>query len=191
MNLKGIDTANVTINHAHTLYSDGVRAVGVYLRQDRAPLAMVQGLHSVGIKIWSIWEKGDPTKSSYFTAIQGSADGYAAATYAAKIGQPTGTPIFATFDYDSSPSEILAYAKTFQAAVKSYGYLMGAYGNGITLSALLNKGISHYTYLSQSKSFGGYASFEPKADIVQGVGVVLDGLSCDLDTVINNTQVLW
>lgn len=191
MSLKGVDTAAITINHAHNLYNNyGVRALGFYLRSDRAPLAMVQGLHSVGIKLWSIWEEGDPITPSYFTASKGKEDGLNASWYAEKIFQPAGTALFACFDYDSKVDEVLAYAEAFHASVRQNGYLMGAYGNGVTLQYLLDHGFAHYTMLSQSTGFTGYEEFKPKADIVQGVGVTVDGLNCDWDTV-NNELVLW
>jgi hypothetical protein len=193
--MKAFDTADITTGYAHELYNLGYRAVGIYLRSDRAPIDMVKGLLSVGMMIFSIWEKGHPTSDDYFTAEQGSADGQAAAAYAAKIGQPAGTQIFTCFDYDPSIDAINgglhAYMVAFRVAVKSYGYLASAYGSGTLLAAYTNEGICHSGYITQSTGFSGYEDFKPKASIVQGESTTLhmaDGhdFDVDLDTIVDS-----
>ncbi len=129
MAVRAFDTADTTLGKAH----DILAAVGIYLRPDRKSLAEVQALHSVGLKLFSIWEKGEPSSASYFTADQGRADGEAARAYAAELGDPAGSTISPAIDYDSNPNEVMAYIATFHDAIKEYGYHWLPYGNGATL----------------------------------------------------------
>ena len=190
MSLKAFDTADVTTGHAHAILAAGYQAVGIYLRADRAPAAMVEGLRSVGIKIFSIWEKGYPTSAAYFTAEQGKADGEAAAEYALLLKQPQGTTISPCVDYDSNPDDVKAYLIAFHDAIKIHGYHSLPYGNGATLQWAIDAGYAVGGFLSQSTGFQGYTEFKPKAKIVQGSTETVLGFDVDLDTVIDST-ICW
>lgn len=190
MSIKAFDTADITTGHAHEILAHGFEAVGIYLRDDRAPLTMIQGLHSVGIKIFSIWEKGNPTEPSYFTAAKGFADAQDAVAYAKAIGQPTGTTISPCVDYDSNPEDVKAYLIAFHDEVKAADYLSLPYGNGVTLSWAIDAGYAYGGYLSQSTGFTGYESFLERAAIMQGPGTTILDFDVDLDEVVD-AAVLW
>ena len=193
--MNAFDTAVVTTGYAHDILAAGYEAVGIYLRPDRAPLAMVQGFQEVGIKIFSIWEKGEPISGDYFSAEKGQADGQAAIAYAGVIGQTAGSQIFASVDYDPDWDQdgdaITAYFQAFQTVVKAAGYLSSVYGSGLTCSQLIDAGLAHTGFLSVSRGFRGYAEFKPNAAIIQEAQItVLDRFQVDPDTVVDPT-VCW
>ena len=191
MTINGLDISSDTTGHAHAIAAwfqdQGVdptdAAIGIYLRSDRCSKAMIDGIHAVGMRVWSIWEKGYPTSSSYFTASQGTADGLAAAAFAASVGQPSGTWIEATLDYDSTPGDIagcnLEYAIAFRAAIGSYGYHMAAYGNWELLNHLQQIGEISKTHLALSPGFEQHADGVQLASIVQLATVPVCGFDCD------------
>jgi hypothetical protein len=190
MSFSGFDTAEVTTGHAHEILDAGYSVVGGYLREDRFPLEMIQGLVSVGIRLFSIWEKGNPTEPDYFTADQGTSDGTHAAAYAKEIGQPEGTMIFVSVDCDASPDDISDYVQAAHTAVKEGGYLMGLYGSGQNLGHFQDAGFSHAGFLAQSKGWSGYEDYKPRAAIVQGESTTVLGFGVDLDTIMDES-VLW
>jgi hypothetical protein len=191
--MKALDTTESTIGKEQELLGLGYQAVGIYLRKDRAPLAMVKALRANNFKIFSIWEKGYPNSDAYFTAAQGKSDGAAAATYAKLIGQTVVSQIFAAVDYDAdwatAGSAIVAYFRQFQLAVKAAGFLASVYGSGSTCAQLTNLGYAHSGYLSESTGWRGYTEFEPKASIMQGKSTTIAGISVDTDTVLAATAV--
>lgn len=188
--MKAFDVANDTSGRAHDIQAAGYGAVGLYLRSDRASKAMVDGLHSVGVKCFSVYEKGNPTTPAYFTAYQGIRDASAAIVSAQKIGQPKGSIIFAAIDYDSHPSDVHGYVVAFHDALKAHGYLTGIYGNGVTIAHFIDLGYCNKGWLSQSKGFAGYAAYKPHAAIIQGPQTTVLGWDVDLDTVVDES-VLW
>ena len=192
--MHAFDTAESTINHAHALIEKGWHAVGLYLSPSRTTREQVEGLHSVGIRIFSIWEKGKPTSKSYFSPEKGTADGKAAAAYAEVLGMPAGKPVFACFDYDTSMADINSVCKEYQvafrAAVMAKGYLVGCYGSGLLCQTYVSAGISHYGWLAQSTGFAGFSDYKPNATIVQGPSTNIMGLDSDVDY-INDESVLW
>ena len=192
--MHGFDTANSTVNHAHDLAAKGYGAAGLYLSPTRTTKEQVDGLHSVDIKVFSIWEKGNPTSDGYFSAEKGKQDGEAAAAYAKVLGMPSGKPIFACFDYDTSSSAINGvcrdYQEAFRTAVMAEGYLAACYGSGLLCSTYVSAGISHYGFLAQSRGFAGFNDYKSSAAIVQGPSQTILGLDCDLDF-IQDESVLW
>ncbi len=172
--MKAIDSSAKTTGQANNLAAAGYGAVGVYLRSDRCTAAMIAELHTAGLQVWSIYEKGYPTSDVYFSAAKGTSDGTAAATFAKSIGQPKGTQIYATVDYDPDDSDpnaptisgpISAYMKAFQSAVKPAGYLASVYGSGRTCRILIANGLAKTGWLAQSTGFAEYNVFKPKAGI--------------------------
>jgi hypothetical protein len=192
--LKAFDVASDTTGRGHDIQALGYGAVGLYLRFDRTSVAMVEGLHSVGIKVFSIYELGYPTKMSYFTATQGTHDGLAACQTAKVLGQPQGTSIFAAFDYDPTVQDINGPLKDYMAAFRTqcqkFGYLASAYGSGLLLQAYTNLGICHHSFLAGSTGWSGYENFKDKASILQGASASVLGMDVDLDEV-RDLSVLW
>ena len=174
--MKAIDSSAKTTRQANNLAAAGYGAVGVYLRSDRCTAAMIAELHTAGLKVWSIYEKGHPDSNAYFTAAQGTSDGNAAAAFATSMGQPNGGQIYAAVDYDpdgSNPAgptingRISDYMKAFQAAIKPAGYVASVYGSGRTCRILMANGLAKTGWLTQSTGFAEYTTFKPKAGIVQ------------------------
>lgn len=192
--MKMIDTPEKTTGKAHDLKAHGVEAVGVYLRKDRCDKNMIDGLRSVGIKIVSVYEKGFPTKVTYFTASQGKIDGQKAVAFAQSIAQPLGSEIFSAVDYDASPKhmgQVRAYQEAFQKEVKKAGYLASVYGSGLVCKTLVKLGYAHSGWLSGSKGWAGYKDYEPVAAISQTVlDTTLLGMDVDYN-VLRDPSVCW
>jgi hypothetical protein len=174
--MKGIDSSSKTTGQAKNLAAAGYGAVGIYLRPDRCTAAMIAELHSAGLKVWSTYEKGYPTSDAYFSASQGAKDGKAAAAFAKSMGQPKGSQIYATVDYDPDDSDpsgptingrISDYMKEFQVTINPAGYVVSVYGSGRTCRILLAKGLAKTGWLTQSPGFAEYKKFKPVAGIVQ------------------------
>jgi hypothetical protein len=191
--IKGIDTSANTTGKGKEIKAKGYDAVGVYLRSDRCTGAMIKDLQQAGLKIWSTYEKGHPDHDGYFTKSQGATDGSAAAAFAAKIGQPHGTQIYATVDYDpSAPTingPISEYMAAFQSEAKANGYLASVYGSGRTCRILIEKGLSATGWLCVSSSFAEHQQFKPRASIVQ---VTVINKDWDSDTIADISKPgLW
>jgi len=174
--MKALDSSAKTTEQANNLVAAGYGAVGVYLRSDRCTAAMIAELHGANLQVWSIYEKGYPTSDAYFSAAKGTSDGAAAAAFAKSMGQPKGTQIYATVDYDPDDSDpngptingaIAAYMKAFQSATQPAGYLASVYGSGRTCRILIANGLAETGWLTQSTGFAEYNAFKPKAGIVQ------------------------
>jgi hypothetical protein len=174
--MNAIDSSAKTTGQANQLVAAGYGAVGVYLRPDRCDAAMIAELHTAGLKVWSIYEKGRPDRDDYFSAGQGAVDGNAAAAFATSMGQPNGTQIYAAVDYDPDDSDasgptingrISTYMKAFQAAIAPAGYLASVYGSGRTCRILIANGLAQTGWLTQSTGFAEYKIFKPRAGIVQ------------------------
>lgn len=190
MGYKALDSANITTGYAKKLFALGYRAFGFYLRADRAPQAMLHELHTAGLKLFSIWERGHPTSAAYFTKSQGAQDGHLAAAYAHEIGQPAGTTISPCVDYDSNPDDVKDYLIAFHDVIKAAGYKSLPYGNGDTLKWAVDSGYAYGGFLSQSKGFSGYSDFLPHAKIVQGSTATVLKFDVDYDTVVDES-VCW
>ena len=192
--MRAFDVATDTTGKAHEILNEGYKAVGVYLRKDRCSKSMIDGLHSLVIKVFSIWESGYPTKASYFSIAKGHEDGANACHFAASIGQPKGTEIFTAFDFDASEQEIdgpcLDYMKAFRFECQNAGYVASAYGSGDLLSDYIRQGVCHSGFLAQSTGWGGYQAFTRQCSILQGPSETVIGLDVDLDTIFD-PRVLW
>ena len=174
--MNAIDTSAKTTGQANSIAAAGYGAVGVYLRPDRCDAGMISELHSAGLKVWSIYERGFPTSDAYFSTARGTIDGNAAMAFAQSIVQPSGTQIYPAVDYDPDDSNpagptingpISAYMTAFQAAIQPAGYLASVYGSGRTCRILMANGLAQTGWLTQSTGFAEYRLFKPKAGIVQ------------------------
>lgn len=77
-----------------------------------------------------------------------------AISQAKAYGQPTGSTIYFSVDYDASASEIDGNIKSYFQKLKSIlslaGYTPGVYGSSLTCKKLKKAGIVDYTWLSMS-----------------------------------------
>ena len=175
--MKALDTSNKTTGLAQQIAADGYKAVGVYLRSDRCSAAMIAELKSAGLQIWSMYEKGYPTSTGYFSGKQGVVDGQAAAKFAQQVlNQTAGSKIYATVDYDPDHDDangptikgpISDYMTAFKAQIDPAGYLTGVYGSGRTCRILIASGLATAGWVCQSTSYAELAAFKPNAAIVQ------------------------
>jgi hypothetical protein len=135
-----------------------------------------------GMQIVAVYEDG-PTSYGYFSAARGSADASGALAQAAAIGQPPGSAIFFTVDYDAAAAEIAdqitAYFKAVVTTING-AYRVGVYGSGNVCTAIRNAGLSGLAWLAQSTGWGGYAAFTEWA-IKQGPEQSVCGLNSDTD----------
>ena len=128
--------------------------------------ADVSLLAANGISIVSIYER-NPTTISYFTTANANADASSAMAAAGLAGQTAGSAIYFTIDADfvvaSDIAAIKQYFETFNAYFTSHNsaYVIGAYGSGYELTALLNDPNANvkYTWLAQSTGWTGYLTF--------------------------------
>jgi hypothetical protein len=193
-NQKACDVCWTTVDNAHTLTSAGYLSVGRYLSPDttlhpckRLTQPEAQGLHSVNIKIFLIWEVDDTLAS---LQGNGSAHGTAAAQVAAGLGVPANDTvcIYSSFDWDVQASELdgcAQYQSDFRQAVEAAGYLPSAYGSGTLLEHLSSPGVIHNCgFLAESTGFGGYDDWKDKATILQSETTdTPGGLDIDADII--------
>ncbi|HYC93651.1 MAG TPA: DUF1906 domain-containing protein [Thermoanaerobaculia bacterium] len=158
-------------------YSDTTHIAGKKLTASEAQL-----LSSNGIDLVAVFEDA-PTEASYFSASRGTRDANAALAQAASVGQPAGSAIYFTVDYDASQSDIDGVITDyFQAIAATLGtqYVTGVYGSGNTCTAILKSGHAKLAWLAQSTGWGGYQSFHDWV-IKQGPEGSICGLSSDSD----------
>lgn len=72
----------------------------------------VSAIIGVGLKIVSIWES-NPTHSEYFTFDKGKSDAQEACKWAKEIGQPAGSAIYFTVDFDAQKNHLPAIVDYF------------------------------------------------------------------------------
>ncbi|CAM3222413.1 glycoside hydrolase domain-containing protein [Sporolactobacillus spathodeae] len=139
--MKGVDCARrLTPVSAKKLKAAGFDGIGRYLGPPDSWKTLtkeeVSAATSAGLRLFSIWEKA-PTDAAYFTRTQASIDAREAAYWARLLGQPVGTPIFFTVDYNASPKE-LSVIRSYFFQLHRYlsAYTIGAYGSLSVINAL-------------------------------------------------------
>ena len=158
-------------------YSDTTHISGKKLTAAEAQL-----ISAAGIDIVAVYEDG-PTSYSYFSASRGTQDANGALAQALSVGQPDGSAIYFTVDYDATASDIAANITAyFQAIAETIGtqYIVGVYGSGNVCTAILASGYAQLAWLAQSTGWGGYHTFTGWA-IKQGAEQSVCGLNSDLD----------
>lgn len=140
------------------LSNKGVTHVGRYLGHSSwkgitaGEVAIIKG---AGIQIVSIFENGSPTNCGYFTEEQGVADADAAYNFAQEIGQPEGTAIYFTVDFDAQVSNLTAIINYFKALKKELtSYKVGVYGNFTVIKNLHGQGVGDYFWQTYAWSNG-------------------------------------
>lgn len=158
-------------------YSRTTQIAGKKLTQEEAQLIL-----SAGLQILTVYEDG-PTSSSYFSSARGTADADGALQQAAAIGQPVGSAIYFTVDYDASSDDIAgnisAYFQALNQAINGT-YEIGVYGSGAVCAAVKDAGLATYAWLAQSTGWSGYNDFQAWS-IKQGPEQSVCGLNSDTD----------
>jgi hypothetical protein len=155
-------TEDVTSDIQEARYSFVCRYYGYVTAQGNLTPEEATTLSQSRLQIVAIWEDDQPTDASYFSYKKGVEDGERALNYAQNIGQPEGSAIYFTVDYDVDPANDSEAIKDYFDGVKvglTSAYKIGVYGSGYTCSFLLNKGTVDYTWLAQSKGWQDYKQF--------------------------------
>lgn len=158
----GCDTATpINESRLQTLLSEGYTFVGRYLgshlTSDEKDIITKGGLYIV-----SLYE-GNPTHIGYFTEPQGKIDANKAIRKAQELGQPLGTPIYFTVDYDAPNSDVSGGIRTYLQAIKAVfkengdPYKLGLYGSGAVLSYF--KDTYTYTWLAGATAWRGSRNY--------------------------------
>ncbi|QJC52698.1 DUF1906 domain-containing protein [Paenibacillus albicereus] len=176
---KGIDTAVNCHSLAKAIREAGYEFVGRYYNRNRPQKNLTReeaaALSTEGLYIVAVWENGFPTSASYFSAEAGRRDGADAAAYARKaIGQPGGTPIYFTVDYDASDADLNGpvrdYIRGVIESVQAEGaeaarkggkpYAVGIYGSGLTCGRIRAEHPQvAYAWLAESRGWRGHEAF--------------------------------
>lgn len=143
----GVDTLQpVNSTVASCLVNNGQTFVGRYYRPSassyynlRLQSTEAQTISNAGLFIVSIYQFGS-TSASYFTSSQAHTDGSTAVSQAVAAGQPSGSAIYFTVDYQASGSDLSNYIIPYLNIVKSYldnyGYQLGIYGGYTTTTTV-------------------------------------------------------
>lgn len=148
-------------------------------------------IDAAGLGIVSIWETtaGAPYRdatrgAAFFTPDRGAQEGTLARLAAEALGQPEGSPIYATVDYDMQEQDwpaVLAYMRAFEKA------LAGKFGLGIYGSLrVINRAQELTTWLWQTYAWS-RGKLHPAAVLYQyHNGVMIGGVQTDLDRAFND-----
>lgn len=141
-----------------------------------------------GIGIVSIFEEG--AQDALSAAFGGAIDGKKAVTAANALGQPHGTAIYATVDFDVVAGQIpnvVAYIVAFASVVKAAGFKSGCYGGTAILVAV--RGKVDYLWQAAGWSHGvKVAGCAMAQDVVQ---INVGGVTVDVDTVLAEDYGAW
>lgn len=194
MTLSGCDSSSTcTESTISCLQKNNIAFVGRYYSQTthvegkKLTAGEAQLLSQGGIDVVAVYEDG-PTSYSYFSATRGTHDANGALAQAAAVGQPAGSAIYFTVDYDAAQSDIAAnitaYFEAIAAAIGTQ-YVVGVYGSGDTCTAILKSGHARLAWLAQSTGWGGYHGFNDWV-IKQGPEQSVCGLNSDTDVAQGN-----
>lgn len=160
--VNAVDCTGLNPTQIADLVKNGVKTVGRYLSQSSwkgLTLGEVANIKAAGLQIFSIYES-NPTKASYFSADKGKSDALDAVSLAQCVGQPEGTAIYFTVDYDAQACDLKAILSYFQAVkVNLSGYKVGAYGSFTVLNYLHENNAADYWFQTVAWSNGNRCNF--------------------------------
>lgn len=182
MSVNAVDCTGLSPAQIAILVKNGVKTVGRYLTYSTwkgLNVGEVANLKAAGLQIFSIFES-NPTNASYFSADKGKSDALDAIALAKTVGQPEGTAIYFTVDYDAQAATFPAILAYFQAVKANLsGYKVGAYGSYTVLNYLHQNNAADYWFQTIAWSNGQHCSF---LNIYQfQCDKVLGGVSVDFD----------
>lgn len=167
-----IDTPFNTEASISCLLSHGVRTVVRYYnfrnsrtfpRKSLEP-AEAQALSAHGMQIAVVFQQRQ-NRAEDFTEQKGFEAGRRAHRFAREdIGQPAGSGIYFSVDFDASNTEIRDHVAPYFEGVKrafdqesggNTDYRVGAYGSGLVCSTLTASGLIELTWLAMSRGFRG------------------------------------
>ncbi len=142
-------------------------------------------LSQAGLQLVVVYQDAGDTIDS-FSADKGRDNATRALAQAAAIGQPAGSGIYFSADFDPDEGQIAGpltdHFRAIHDAFAAAGnpYRVGVYGSGLLCASLLAAGLVQLTWLSQSTGFRNWLAYCPQANIVQSapsrnlVGVSID-----------------
>lgn len=167
-----IDTPFNTESRIACLKTSGVSTIIRYYNfsnssvfpQKRLELAEAEVISKNGIQIAVVFQQRQNSAAD-FSDGNGFAAGRAAVRHGQhNIGQPTGSGIYFSVDFDASTSEINnSIIPYFQGVRRAFSqesggdpaYKIGVYGSGRTASLLRQRGLIELTWLAMSRGFAG------------------------------------
>jgi hypothetical protein len=198
MSVEYVDASSPLSSAVGCFSTSGIKAVGRYYNHGAGAKVLsrqeAQGLIANNISIWVVFEYYN-NASKWFTAALGQKDAMRALQCAQEVvGQPEGTTIYFSADYDEDgtnyASAIVPYFKavhqTFTRADGTMPFRIGVYSDGLVCTRLLADGLVTDTWLSCSSSFPGTRQFYQSRtwSIAQHCGVPnLCGIGIDSDEV--------
>src|SRR5215212_8672842 len=183
--VTGVDSSSAcTSSSIACLLSEGLSFVGRYysrtteIEGKKLTESEAQLISGAGLQIVAVYEDG-PTSYGYFSSARGAEDAGGAIQQAQAVGQPEGSVIYFTVDYNATSSDITgnitAYFAAIAAALKGT-YAVGVYGSGAVCAAILTAEYAEFAWLSQSTGWSGYSQFTSWA-IKQGPEQPICGLN--------------
>lgn len=154
-------STRLTPTTAATLKQNGVTHVGRYLSTAYKGLTAdeVTAIKAAGLQIFSIYEKG-ATDAAHFNEQYGHIDTADAINLAKAIGQPEGSAIYFTVDYDAPAADFPKILEYFQVVhIHLTNYKVGIYGKYDVLVYLQDKGVGDYFYQTYAWSRNQHATF--------------------------------
>lgn len=190
--VKAIDATGLSAAGVAGLKAQGVQLVGRYLSKTTwkglSP-AEIARIKAAGMEIFSIYETS-PTHASYFSYAQGQADASAALSLAKAAGQPTGTAIYFTVDYDAQARDFAAIVDYFKAVNKFLtGYKVGAYGSYSVLTEL--QGLKLAVYWFQTIAWSGGKRLAHMHIYQAQTNEELAGVNVDIDEILVEDIGAW
>jgi hypothetical protein len=134
------------------------------LPEKRLELPEAQAIAASGMQIGVVFQQGQ-NNASAFSDAQGFAAGTRAFRYARNdIGQPAGSGIYFSVDFDANTSQVNQRVVPFFEGVRRAfsqesgggpSYRVGVYGSGLVSSLLTGRGLIELTWLAMSRGFRG------------------------------------
>ncbi len=184
----GVDSASNVTSIVNTLKNNAYSFVIRYYslpdnNVKRTSAAELAAIGNAGLKKVVVYQNLHNAYEKFSESIA-QYDASDAISQAKAYGQPTGSAIYFSVDYDASASEVDGNIKSHFQKLKSIlplaGYTLGVYGSSLTCKKLKEAGIVDYTWLSMSLSHGFGVAWSDW-NIKQLNGIVIDGIKCDTD----------
>jgi hypothetical protein len=164
---SGISTNRNLTSQAACLRTAGIDFAFRYYSQTthqpekRITRAEAEALSAAGLHLGAVYEDG-PTEVSYFTEARGRQDMANAIRFATDLGQPSGSAIYFTVDYDASAADtsgaVLAYFNAIGDSPSPYS--IGVYGSGAVCDFIKQQcPFVKYSWLAESHGWRGSKTY--------------------------------
>ena len=161
--VNAVDCTGLNEIQISNLAKNGIKYVGRYLSRSTwkgLSLGEIANIKAAGMQIFSIYET-NPTYAGYFVPGKGKSDATDALTLAKAAGQPEGSAIYFTVDYDAQAADlanILNYFREVSAQLDGL-YHVGAYGSFTVLNYLHENNAAEYWFQTVGWSRGQRCNF--------------------------------